>query len=85
MVGDPDTLITGVGPLESAAEGDLTFAEKGPGLKRIAQSQATALLVPADFSDPSKNIIQVKNPRLAFATIIALFHPLRRPAPGIHP
>jgi len=85
VAGDPETIITGVGPLESATQGDITFAEKGPSLQKIAQCKATAVLVPADFSDPSKNLVQVKNPRLAFAAILSCFHPLKRPTPGIHP
>lgn len=85
VVGDPDTIITGVGPLESAVQGDITFAEKGPSLQKIADSRATGFLVPSDFSDPSRNLVQVKNPRLAFATILSVFHPQKRPAPGIHP
>ncbi len=85
VAGDPDTIITGVGPLESAAEGEITFAEKGPSLQKIAESRAAAVFVPADFSDSSKNLVQVKNPRLAFANILSCFYPLKRPAPGIHP
>ena len=85
VIGDPDTIITGVGPLDSAAEGDIAFAEKGPSLQKVAQSLATAVFVPAGFSGPTKNLVQVKNPRLAFAAIASSFHPLKRPAPGIHP
>ncbi len=85
VLGDPDTIITGVGPLESAREGDITFAEKGPSLQKISDSHATGFLVPSDFSCPSKNLVRVKNPRLAFAAILSWFHPLKRPAPGIHP
>jgi UDP-3-O-[3-hydroxymyristoyl] glucosamine N-acyltransferase len=84
-IGAPDTVITGAGPLDGAGEADITFAEKGPALKQIAQSRAAAVLVPLDFTEGSKNMIQVKNPRLAFAIILALFNPLKRPMPGIHP
>jgi UDP-3-O-[3-hydroxymyristoyl] glucosamine N-acyltransferase len=84
VIGDPDTIITGVGPLESAAEGDITFAEKGPSLQKIANCRASAVLVPLDFSDSPRNLVQVNNPRLAFAAILSSFHPLKRPALGIH-
>lgn len=84
-IGAADTIITGAGPLDGAGEADITFAEKGPALQQIGQSRAAAVLVPLEFSDASKSMIQVKNPRLAFAIILAHFNPLKRPAPGIHP
>lgn len=85
LAGDPQYLIENAAPIENAKKNQITFAEKGPSLKRIAQTEAGAIFVPEGQDHPDKNLIQVKNPRLAFAKVLEFFHPLRRPATGIHP
>ncbi|RJQ76865.1 MAG: UDP-3-O-(3-hydroxymyristoyl)glucosamine N-acyltransferase [Desulfobacteraceae bacterium] len=85
LLGDPDCVIEGAGPIDAADAHQITFAEKGPGLKRIALTQAAALLVPREFSDASRNLIRVDNPRLAFARVLEKFHPAKQPPAGIHP
>ncbi|KJS32099.1 MAG: UDP-3-O-(3-hydroxymyristoyl) glucosamine N-acyltransferase [Desulfatitalea sp. BRH_c12] len=86
IIGDPDCLIEGAGPISSATERQITFAEKGPGLKRVGSCRAAAVIVPRTYTDPAlKNGIQVENPRLAFAVVLEKLYPARRPSPGIHP
>jgi UDP-3-O-[3-hydroxymyristoyl] glucosamine N-acyltransferase len=85
LVGDPDCAITGAGPLETAEEGQISFAEKGSGLKHVAATRAAAVIVPRNFSRPGLNLIQVDNPRLAFATALNRIYPPTRPDVGIHP
>ena len=85
IVGDPDAVIHDVAPLDEAGDGQISFAEKGPALKRIDQTRATAVLVPKAIPQATPNLIQVDNPRLAFARVSAHFHPLRMPPAGIHP
>jgi UDP-3-O-[3-hydroxymyristoyl] glucosamine N-acyltransferase len=85
LTGDPECVIEDAGPIDTAGAHQITFAEKGPSLKRIAATQAEAVLVPREFTDASVNLIRVHNPRLAFATVLEKFHPTKRPAPGIHP
>lgn len=85
IIGDPDCFIEDARPLEFAENKHITFAEKGPSLKRIDQSGAAAVLVPNSVSKSSKPLVQVSNPRLAFAKVLGMFHPMRRPASGIHP
>jgi UDP-3-O-[3-hydroxymyristoyl] glucosamine N-acyltransferase len=85
LAGDPDCTITGAGPLDSAAEGQISFAEKGPGLKRIAATNAAAVIVPKGYTRPDMNLIQVENPRLAFATVLNRMYRQARPDAGIHP
>jgi UDP-3-O-[3-hydroxymyristoyl] glucosamine N-acyltransferase len=84
LLGDPECLIEGAGPIDTAEANQITFAEKGPGLKRVARTRAAAVLVPPDHSDPARNLIRVKNPRLAFSLVLKEFHPLKRPPAGIH-
>ncbi|MBR9982382.1 MAG: UDP-3-O-(3-hydroxymyristoyl)glucosamine N-acyltransferase [Desulfatitalea sp.] len=85
LCGQAECLIHSAAPIGAAEPGQITFAEKGPGLKRLGQTRASAVLVPSGTTDPERNLIEVDNPRLAFARVVATLHPLRRPAPGCHP
>lgn len=85
LTGDPDFAITGAGPLDSAGEGQIAFAEKGSRLKRIAETKAGAVIVPRDYNRPDMNLIRVDNPRMAFATVVGRLYPQNRPDVGIHP
>jgi UDP-3-O-[3-hydroxymyristoyl] glucosamine N-acyltransferase len=85
LAGDPGCRIEDAAPMEHATPEHITFAEKGPSLKRIAQTKAAAVLVPPGHVEPDKSLVQVKNPRLAYAKVLAVFHPQRRPVAGIHP
>jgi UDP-3-O-[3-hydroxymyristoyl] glucosamine N-acyltransferase len=85
LIGDPECEIEDAGPIDTAGAHQITFAEKGPSLKRVASTRAEAVLVPREFADAAVNLIRVSNPRLAFATVLEKFHPTKRPAPGIHP
>ncbi|MBC8134856.1 MAG: UDP-3-O-(3-hydroxymyristoyl)glucosamine N-acyltransferase [Fibrella sp.] len=83
VFGDPHTVIRGIAAIEDAQSGDITFAESVRFLANAAQSQASAILTPeANFDDAlangglsSKTLIQVANPRLAFAQLLDLFAP----------
>jgi len=41
--------------------------------------------VPRGFTEASIHLIQVDNPRVAFARVLAHFNPATGPAPGVHP
>ena len=84
LIGDARCSITGAGPLEEAGEGQIAFAEKGSGLKRVSTTKASAVIVPKSFSQAKVNLIQVDNPRLAFATAIGHLYPASKTEAGIH-
>ncbi len=71
--GDPDTLITGVSSIEDAEHGDIVFAESQRYLAQAARSRASAVVCAVDAAAPSKPLIKVENPRLAFARILDIF------------
>jgi UDP-3-O-[3-hydroxymyristoyl] glucosamine N-acyltransferase len=79
LLGDPQGVISGAGPLEKAVEGQITFAEKGLGLKRVAETKATAVIVPRGVSHPDVN------PRLAFAQALLMIYPPPQPGERLHP
>jgi UDP-3-O-[3-hydroxymyristoyl] glucosamine N-acyltransferase len=85
LVGDPDLIISGVGPIEHAEEGQIAFVEKAATLKRINTIRASALIVPKGFTASSSHLIQVDNPRVSFARVLSHFNPATGPEPGIHP
>src|SRR5512143_41171 len=83
LSGPGDIEITGVAGIENAGTGFVTFiAEKGR-LKDLEQTLASAAFVP--FDAPAQRIpqLRVKNPRLAFARAIGLFHVKPYRASGI--
>lgn len=83
--GDGEVTITGVGHLEDASEGEITFAD-GPGVQSLADaSRASALIVPPEVEVSHKPFIVTEDPRLAFSKVLELFAPDRRPEPGVHP
>ena len=85
LLGDADRQITSPESIDLAGEGQIAFAEKGPALNAIAKTKATAVLVPMGVQLASLNLIQVENPRLAFAKALNLFKPPSGIPAGIHP
>ncbi len=83
--GDPSKELTGVAPLESAADGDISFIESERSSVQAQASKAGCLITPRNISLRDRTIIRVRNPRYAFARAIELFHPRPAAAPGIDP
>lgn len=79
--------ISGVASIESAAADQISFAAGKKAIAMAAESNAGCLIVAHDFpSDPAgRALLRVKDPRAAFARVIAEFHPPERVTPGIHP
>ncbi|MFZ1955055.1 MAG: UDP-3-O-(3-hydroxymyristoyl)glucosamine N-acyltransferase [Desulfobacterales bacterium] len=75
LKGDGDKIIRGVAPFETAATDDISFADGPKFIKRLHQCTAGAVIVPEEIDDDTSNLLQVANPKAAFARIIALFHP----------
>jgi UDP-3-O-[3-hydroxymyristoyl] glucosamine N-acyltransferase len=83
--GSPDTEITGVAGIEEAGPGDLTFVANPKYAAAAHRTKASAVIVSEGFSALATAMLRSKNPYLAFAEAIALFHPTRKYSPGIHP
>ncbi len=85
--GDPDRKIAGVAPFESAGPEHLSFCETGSFRGGLPETNAGALLAPLALipTNSQTTLLRVKNPRLAFAQIVPLFHPATIKKPGIHP
>ena len=81
IIGDPKTVICGIASFEDAKGYDITFASDAGFLKKIEETGAGAVIVPQNFNESSKNLIQVKNPKIAFAKVLNLFYPPSVPVP----
>ncbi|HBT21857.1 MAG TPA: UDP-3-O-(3-hydroxymyristoyl)glucosamine N-acyltransferase, partial [Verrucomicrobiales bacterium] len=85
ILGDGENKLTGFAKADAATTGDLTFAENEKFFRLAEQSQASAILAPAEFQSESKTVIQVKDARIAFAQVLPLFFPEKQFTPGFHP
>ena len=85
LVGEANTSICGVAPFESARADDITVAANKKYLKQLDQCKASAVIVPHHITSDSLNLLQVDLPLVAFAKVIAFFHPARKLPAQIHP
>ncbi|HWY56320.1 MAG TPA: UDP-3-O-(3-hydroxymyristoyl)glucosamine N-acyltransferase [Terriglobales bacterium] len=83
--GSPETEITGVAGIEDAGPGQLTFVANPKYAAAARKTQASAVIVAEDFPALATAMLRSKNPYLAFARAIAIFHLARKYSPGIHP
>ena len=82
LAGDADVDILRVASIDSAAAGEIAFAERNDAIS----TNASCVLVPLDFSfDVPVTQIRVKDPKLAFARAAAILHPPKQREPKIHP
>ncbi len=83
--GDQEMSITGFAPLEMAAAGELSFLVKAAKVELLAESRASAFLVPLSMEAiPGKTLIRVKDPNLAGAIIHNAFLATPFLACGVH-
>jgi UDP-3-O-[3-hydroxymyristoyl] glucosamine N-acyltransferase len=83
--GDPDVVVSGVAPLESATAEHVSFVTSGRYLAAARTSRAGALLVGPDVPALPVPVLRAPAPRLALVTLLRLFHPEEPVRPGIHP
>lgn len=81
--GNGDVLINGAAPLESAAEGDITFIGSPRYAELLRTTAATAVIAPPDIQISGKDHIVCKNPQLAYAKILTLFNSRHSAAKGV--
>lgn len=85
LLGNPLKQISGVAPFERASAEDVTLAGTAKFLKHLDESKAGAIIVPPHTSPCNRDLLRVANPQVAFAQVVSLFHPPRKPLAGIHP
>ena len=68
--GDPEIRITGIAGIKEAKKGDITFLANDKYAPLLQSTRAAACIVSKRVEDPALPVIRVKNPDLAFATIV---------------
>lgn len=84
LKGDPEIEISGVASISEAQSHQITFLAHKKYLNHLPQCQAGAIVVPEEIESALPHI-KVKNPYLAFASLLELFYPKPKPKPGISP
>src|SRR5215510_13994175 len=87
LVGDGSISIERIADLEGAAMHEIAYVDNEKFFSVAAASKASCLIVPTGTNDKFNcpALIEVGNPKLAFALIGALLHPPVRREPLIHP
>ncbi len=84
--GNGNEVIRGVGTLQSAVPGQISFLSNPQYRRYLATTQASAVLVTeSDAPGCAVNAIVVSNPYVAYARIARLFAPEQPHSPGVHP
>ena len=86
LAGDGEIVIKEIKSIEEAGSGDLSMLISSKYEEALAQSRASAFLVPKDIKDThNRNVIKVDFPSIALSKVIALVMPEAIPHPkGIH-
>jgi UDP-3-O-[3-hydroxymyristoyl] glucosamine N-acyltransferase len=81
--GDAAVVISGLGTLDDAGEGQITFLANPKYAAKVASTRAAAVILPPGAENHGRNVIEVANPYLAFAKLLTLFTSSPRAALGV--
>jgi UDP-3-O-[3-hydroxymyristoyl] glucosamine N-acyltransferase len=84
LLGDGEVELRGVGGLDQAGPGELSFLANPRYASQLASTRASAVIVGAGQATSLPRLV-AENPYLAFAKAVELLLPPRRPAPGVDP
>jgi UDP-3-O-[3-hydroxymyristoyl] glucosamine N-acyltransferase len=82
--GDDGVEILRVAGIERAGPGDLTFLASPKYAPHLADTRASAVVLPPDVETPLPSLLS-KNPYLFYARAAQVLHPPAHPAAGAHP
>ncbi|MGD8376824.1 MAG: UDP-3-O-(3-hydroxymyristoyl)glucosamine N-acyltransferase [Acidobacteriota bacterium] len=85
VLGDGGRVLKAVRPLAEAGPDDLSFLANPRYREQARRSGAGFVLCGADAGLGDRPRIEVKDPYYALSVALGLFHPARRPLPGVHP
>ncbi|MCL2669394.1 MAG: UDP-3-O-(3-hydroxymyristoyl)glucosamine N-acyltransferase [Syntrophaceae bacterium] len=83
--GDPETVVERICAIDEAGPGDLTFLTNTKYRRKLETTRADAILVSPDTVCHGQNLVRVPDPYGALGTLLPLFHPEKKEAPGIQP
>jgi UDP-3-O-[3-hydroxymyristoyl] glucosamine N-acyltransferase len=85
VVGDPHAVVHGLGSLDKAVAGEITFLANPKYADRLRESGATAVIMPPGGDSFGKNVIETDKPQLAFAMLLNLFYQPPAAPQGVMP
>ncbi len=85
IIGDGEVEISGVGSIEEARPGEITFIAHPKYLPKMEKSQASAIIVSKEVTQAPKPLLCVANPYLAFIKVLHLFFQKVYQPKGIDP
>ncbi len=85
VVGDGNVVITGVGSLENATQGQISFVAQRKYLGKMDLSRASAFIVPMEVTEARVPVIRTENSYLAYALTVSLFATVPFRAKGVSP
>ena len=83
--GDGEVEIVGVAALAEAAPGTLTFLADRRLAGTLAETRASAVVLPPEVPDGPLPSLRAPDPYLTFVRAVELLHPPVGPVPGVHP
>ena len=83
VTGEPLTAIMGLGTLDSAVEGQITFLANPKYAAKVETTRASAIVMSPTAEGFGRNGIVVANPYLAFAKLLTMFTSRPRVAKGV--
>lgn len=85
VVGDGETVISGLGPLETAGPEAVTFLANPRYAAKVAETSAGAVLMAPGGERYGRTVIEMSNPYLGFAKLLTLFYTKPHEAVGVLP
>ena len=85
IVGDKNTVVTGLAGIEEAREGQLTFVANPRYRNKLLSTGASAAIVPPDVEEAPLALLVTPEPYVAFTRALEIFHPPERPESGVSP
>jgi UDP-3-O-[3-hydroxymyristoyl] glucosamine N-acyltransferase len=86
VLGDADTVITGVSGIKEAGPGDITFLANPKYAPLMESTKASAIITSREVESAGKPLIRTDNPSLAFVQVVSLVLPNEVKHPkGTHP
>jgi UDP-3-O-[3-hydroxymyristoyl] glucosamine N-acyltransferase len=75
VIGSGDISIQGITNLENPAAGHITFVLDPKSLKELESTDIACIIAPPQITVSTKPLIQVENPKLAWAKLLRVFFP----------
>lgn len=83
--GDGSRVVEDVRGIEEAGEAHLTFVANPRYLPKLSSTRAAGAIVSPGVPETPTTLLVTPEPYRAFAEVLRLFHPERRPPPGVSP